>query len=152
MPPAIVIRPDAQHHGTGGFDSTVRSAFPCRRAPMADLSTNIRRASAGLFPALLSVGLFACGAQPRAEATEASAVDTALPAAARAFLGTLDARQRDAAFVGPGKGRWLTAVRACDSFSWQESLSNQEQENRPGAGGVPEIRKLLSPEATHLQI
>ena len=76
---------------------------------MANPITHIRSTLAGLLAAL-SVALPGCSAQPRADAAGAPGGDTsASPVAARAFLSTLDARQRAAAsfpFDDPERPRW----------------------------------------------
>ena len=65
---------------------------------------------ARLFPAMLSVALLGCGAQPPRSAERAPGLDTsALPATARTFLSTLNASQRAAAsfpFDDPERVRW----------------------------------------------
>lgn len=63
-----------------------------------------------LFPAVVSVALLGCGAQPPRTPEAARGPDTsALPAAAGTFLSTLNARQRTAAsfaFDDPERTRW----------------------------------------------
>jgi len=81
---------------------------------MASLVAYIRSGVAGLLSAVLSGALFGCSAQPPRDAVgarsaDASADTSAVPVAARAFLATLDARQRAAAtfpFDDPERTRW----------------------------------------------
>lgn len=74
--------------------------------------TYVRLRLAGLFPAVLTAAVVGCGAapQPPPQAGGASGSDTsALPVAARAFLSTLNDRQRAVAsfaFDDPERTRW----------------------------------------------
>ncbi|WP_420124894.1 DUF3500 domain-containing protein [Longimicrobium sp.] len=78
---------------------------------MAEPGIYTRFRSAGLFAAVLAVGLPNCGAQAPARAQGASVADTsALAATARTFLSTLNDRQRADAlfpFDHPERTRWV---------------------------------------------
>ena len=77
---------------------------------MTHPATHVRSGSAAAIVAALTVALLGCGAPAPRQVQAASAMDTAaLPAAARAFLSTLDASQRDDAlfpFDDPERTRW----------------------------------------------
>jgi hypothetical protein len=89
-----------------------------------------------MFPAVLSVALLACGAQPRAEAHGAPGPDTsALAAPARTFLSTLNARQRAAAsfpFDDPERTRWAYVPQERAGIP----LQAMDAEQRAAAFGV----------------
>jgi hypothetical protein len=77
---------------------------------MANPVTYVRFRSAGLLPAVLTVALLGCGAQPPRPGGGVSGADTpALAGTARTFLSTLNDRQRAAAtftFDDPERTRW----------------------------------------------
>jgi hypothetical protein len=103
---------------------------------MANAVTYTRFGLAGLLPAALSVALLGCGAQPPPDTGGASRLDTtALPATARAFLSTLDARQRAMAsfpFDDPERTGWAYVPRARAGIP----LQAMDAEQRAAAFGV----------------
>jgi hypothetical protein len=103
---------------------------------MANPTPYIRLRSAGLLAAVLAVALLGCGAQPSRDAGRAPGVDTsALPATARAFLSTLNARQRavaTSAFGDPERTRWAYVPQARAGIP----LKDMDAEQRAAAFGV----------------
>ena len=98
--------------------------------------TGNRFGSARQLPAILSVALLGCGAQPPPNAEGASRVDTsALPVTARAFLSTLNASQRaDATFPfdDPERTRWAYVPQKRAGIP----LKAMDAEQRAAAFGV----------------
>jgi hypothetical protein len=103
---------------------------------MANPVTYIRFRLAGLLPAVLSVALLGCSAQPRPDAAGARGVDTAASAVtARTFLSTLNARQRAVAafpFDDPERTRWAYVPRQRAGIP----LQAMDAEQRAAAFGV----------------
>ena len=89
-----------------------------------------------LLPAILSVALLGCGAQPSPHAEGASRLDTsALPLTARTLLSTLSASQRDDAtfpFDDPERTRWAYVPQKRAGIP----LKAMEAEQRAAAFGV----------------
>ena len=98
--------------------------------------TGIRFRLARLLPAILSVSLLGCGAQPPPNAEGASRFDTvALPVTARTFLSTLNASQRaDATFPfdDPERTRWAYVPQKRAGIP----LKEMDAEQRAAAFGV----------------
>jgi hypothetical protein len=98
--------------------------------------THVRCRSAGLLPALLSVALHGCGAQPRADAGGGPGVDTsAAGVTARRFLSTLNTRQRAVAslrFDDPERTNWAYVPQERAGIP----LKDMDAEQRAAAFGV----------------
>ena len=98
--------------------------------------THVRFRLARLFPAILSVALLGCGAQPPPNAEGAPGFDTsALPVAARTFLATLNASQRAAVsfpFDDPERTGWAYVPQERAGIP----LKAMEAEQRAAAFGV----------------
>jgi Protein of unknown function (DUF3500) len=103
---------------------------------MANPFTHIRFRLACLFPAVVSVAFLGCGAQPPRKVEGAPGFDTsALPATARTFLSTLNARQRAAAsfpFDDPERTGWAYVPRERAGIP----LKAMDAEQRAAAFGV----------------
>ncbi|HLM66981.1 MAG TPA: DUF3500 domain-containing protein [Longimicrobium sp.] len=126
---------------------------------MAAPATYVRRGWAGWFPAVLTVALLGCGAQPPPPAGAASASDTsAWAATARTFLSTLDDGQRAVAsfpFDDPERTRWayvperragipLQAMDAAQRAAAFELLGTGLSERGTGlARGIIELEGIL---------
>jgi len=103
---------------------------------MATPITYIRFRLAGLLPAVLSVALLDCGAQPPRDAGGAPGLDTSASAVtARTFLSTLGARQRAVAafpFDHPERARWAYVPQERAGIP----LQAMDAEQRAAAFGV----------------
>jgi hypothetical protein len=96
---------------------------------MANIITPLRSTSARLLPAVLFAGLVGCGGQPHADAATTRGGDTSTtPVAARKFLSTLDAGQRDDAtfpFDDPERTRWAYVPQARAGIPLQSMNAEQ---------------------------
>ncbi len=98
--------------------------------------TGIQLRLACLLPAILSVALLGCGAQPPRNADRARGLDTsALPVTARTFLSTLNASKRAAAsfpFDDPERTKWAYVPQKRAGIP----LKAMEAEQRAAAFGL----------------
>src|SRR5688500_1766292 len=125
-------------------DLGARWRHPYRRRPRQLAEPGLRASSelrvtgrlARLLPAILSVALLGCGAQPRPNAEGAAGFDTsALPVTAGAFLSTLNASQRaDATFPfdDPERTKWAYVPQKRAGIP----LKAMEAEQRAAAFGL----------------